>query len=142
MTYGLMDFLGARLDEDDAAATPLEGHGGLGIWDLKPEYPSGAELHDRRRNGLGRLTNKADAVHIVRHDPARTLREVAAGRALLELHKPIYSDFIDADGDDRDSVDCDECDNGGLVNSWPCKTLLVLAAVWADHPDYDQRWKL
>ncbi len=69
------------------------------------------------------------------------LREAAAGRAILALHRRRSTEFIDADGDDRTSYDCPECRNHGLPDSWPCKTLRIGAAVHSDHPGYQQEWK-
>lgn len=28
----------------------------------------------------------------------------------------------------------------GYQKSWPCPTILLLAAIWSDHPDYDAAW--
>ena len=25
--------------------------------------------------------------------------------------------------------------------AWPCATVRIVAAIWDDHPDYDQDWK-
>ncbi len=72
------------------------------------------------------------AAHIARHDPARVLREVAGKRAIVDLHVRMIET---ATG--RPSAFCDVCDAPSL---WPCPTLRHLAAVYADHPDYDKEW--
>lgn len=56
--------------------------------------------------------------HIARHDPARVLAECEAKRRILNL-----CDF---------EPDCDAA---------VLKVARVLAAVYADHPDYDEAWR-
>jgi hypothetical protein len=72
------------------------------------------------------------AGHIVRHDPARVLREVAAHRLVLELH-------------DGCGTGVGRCDDGGhsrgMDGEQPgCTDQAALASIWSDHPDYDQAW--
>lgn len=62
--------------------------------------------------------------HAARHDPARVLAECKAKREIVHLHDAVqYGDF-DAD-------------------AWTAMkdALRSLAAVYADHPDYQQEWK-
>lgn len=75
-----------------------------------------------------------DARHIAHHHPLRVLREVAAKRRLVRLH-----DRITADGR-PDGVFCQKCSGPDRYVPWPCLTLRTLAAVYADHPDYDPAW--
>jgi len=80
-------------------------------------------------------TNGERAQHIARHDPARVLREVAAKRAILELHKP-NSNLIDQ------WTRCYHCnDDYGQRRPYPCQTVRLLAAIYDGHPDYRQEWK-
>jgi Family of unknown function (DUF6221) len=59
-------------------------------------------------------------------DPDRVLREVEAKRAILAEH----------------DVRHDPCDaHNASLESIPCPTLELLAAVYRDHPDYDPTWK-
>lgn len=71
--------------------------------------------------------------HIARHDPARVLREVAAKRAILDLHHKQEA----AEFEDRRSVAswCPVCGDAEA-----CPTLRHLAAVYADRPGYDPAW--
>jgi hypothetical protein len=79
---------------------------------------------------------------------AKRLREIAALRAIVALHKP------DGKPDDEwygSNVRCTECGGYNLVagygamgfsRPWPCRTLRNALAIWADHPDYDEeKWK-
>lgn len=73
----------------------------------------------------GELTEQRVLDHVARHDPARVLAEVAAKRAILDLH------------DQGDKAD--ECAICFAV--WPCGTLRALATVYADRDGYDERWR-
>lgn len=70
----------------------------------------------------------AEAEHIVRHDPARVLREVAYKRRIFARHAPVVD---------------------GTQSSWAWfqgsesaseEALRELAMVWSDHPDYRTEW--
>ncbi len=136
----LVAFLNARLDEDETAAkTATNG----------PWYQDGSEIrgHNRPYAGGGpgllvvKFTWPQESAHILRHDPARVLREVEAKRAILAEHGP-------ANGG-RDTDRCRVCTaiaHTGMGHAdarrfrAPCPTLLFLAAVYSDHPDYDPEW--
>lgn len=75
--------------------------------------------------------------HIVRHDPARVLRDVEAQRALLELHHAELIEVVNADHEERSGDWCAECDG----ETFPCRTLRLLASAYADHPDYNEAWR-
>jgi Family of unknown function (DUF6221) len=66
--------------------------------------------------------------HIARHDPARVLREVEAGRRIVARHR-----------------DCGDgmgyCGDGGHGGDVLCPDMADLLVRWADHPDYDESWK-
>lgn len=130
----IVEFLRARLDEDERAARAA-------FWDA-----SGDSAGWRLQRGAGHYAfvvmdglddrvvivdepeasdREGVAVHIVRHDPARVLREVEAKRRLLDLHRP--------DSDDRP-----ECGTCGPRH--PCSTLRLLALPYADHDDYREEW--
>lgn len=71
---------------------------------------------------------------------ARWAAECEAKRRIVALHP------------DRGWEKCETCPTGAVrveygepmqpLDDWPCFTLRVLAAVYADHPDYDQGWTL
>ena len=78
----------------------------------------------------------------------RLLAECAAKRAIIAIHHP-----HNHGGTHGDAVFCDECqwdhaddtpriDNQPVENfgANPCRTLVALAAVYKDHPDYQQEW--
>jgi len=77
-----------------------------------------------------------------RHDPARVLREVEAGRKIL-ADLPAYSkqrrDLRDhvylPENASYHSGHADGTDDAAYY------VLRRLAAVWSDHPDYDEAWR-
>jgi hypothetical protein len=130
----LVEFLRARLDEDaervlaappgpwaeDASHSVVDATGARVIYSV-----NGGILHPT-------LTVRA---HVLGHDPARVLREVEAKRRTLELHARAEANF----GDGFVAECCKTCDLDDS-DGYPCATLRVLAAVYADHPDYRPEW--
>lgn len=135
----IIEFLHARLDGDEAyARTAFADHNDAG-----PEWSepwsggvmAGPEVVDTFDSGISR--------HMVRHDPARVLREIAAKRTILAEHTP-------TDWPTRAPAICPVCgqwnwevamgDDAGTPLHHPCPTLRLLASVYADHPDYQQEW--
>ncbi len=138
----LVDFLHQRLDEDEAAA---KAAGGV-QWEVgspnrrivaapwqpgerwsQPEYIAAFVAQDPL----------ADACrnHIVRHDPARALREVEAKRQLLQELWTGMEDFAvnieeSRDGDDRGA------------REYRDQLLGILALAYADHADYQEAWRV
>ncbi len=97
----LAAFLAARLDEDEGlarAATP-------GPWE--------------HRVDLSPSTH--DAAHVVRHQPARVLRDIQGKRAIVRLYAKQVA---------RSSRNLGHLDT-------VCRHL---AAAYADHPDFRQQW--
>lgn len=149
----LVDFLRARLDEDEAAAKAATS----GPWWYNPGKqwlgPEAFEKYDLTKGeefvGYGgphpftgavcatgpasHAQSMADAAHIARHDPARVLAEIEAKRMLLDLHAPGEMEYVDGDV-------CMACDVRGEEPFYPCKTLRLLARPFRDHPDFDQAW--
>lgn len=136
-------FLEARIGEEEEiarAATP-------GPWSWPADEltsPAGTVLASVHYGGVA--VAEEDAAHIVRQGPAVTLARCAAMRMLVALHRPVTIDWVDLDGDDRTGVDCDECDNGGVIGSWPCQTIRHLAAFYrlradgSQHPEWRKEW--
>ncbi|MFE7535214.1 DUF6221 family protein [Streptomyces rhizosphaericola] len=113
MTDALVAFLRARLDDDEKvalAADPELSHVFTRIATFDPEMA-------------------ADERHIMRQDPARTLREVEAKRRILRAHAKWCEGRCEA-----------KYPEGGFdaAHYWSIK---ALAAVYADHPDYLQEWR-
>ncbi|MFF2502213.1 DUF6221 family protein [Streptomyces sp. NPDC058067] len=107
----LVDFLRARLDEDEAAAMRVRSSwrqiGETGVI-VASDGGYAEECANGNWTGI--------AEHIVRHDPARVLAEVEVKRQLLE-------------GAQRWE--------GGTLEDY---ILAPLARVWRDHPDFDPVW--
>src|SRR6267154_1723565 len=143
----LVEFLTARLGEDEAAAKAAQLRF-PGPWEQADNtdspLPGAVTIYDARDESVGVIRGSYAAAHIARHDPARVLREVEAKRSLIELHKPNGNPADEWYGHD---VRCEECGGiggspaigeRGFQRSWPCRTLRTLAAVYRDHPDYRQ----
>lgn len=145
---GIVKFLAARLDEDERIARGAIHRGG-GRW--RAGWDSAALTWDDRRgpsSGVGEVADQGgysvvfgtptdgQAIHIARHDPAHVLAEVAAKRAIIQLH-PYRHSISDPDGLEIDDELCDRCDV-----DWPCPTLRAVVAIHADHPDFKPEWAL
>lgn len=65
--------------------------------------------------------------HIARHDPQRVLAECAAKRAIVEPYA----------ADQAKAYARREAPWGPMG---PYATMLALARVWCDHPDFDPAW--
>lgn len=97
----IVEFLRARLDEDEAAARAADVKQGDPEW-YATHHIAGHTARSRRDNRpiarvedlagdddedvTGILDGQAASEHIARHDPARVLREVEAKRRILEQH--------------------------------------------------------
>jgi hypothetical protein len=73
----------------------------------------------------------------------RPLREIEVKRAIVAEHGPDCTGFF---GETVPAM-CQRCitDREGYEEQWqgdpyPCLTLRLLAAVYSDHPDYQQAW--
>jgi hypothetical protein len=123
----LVQFLRARLDEDEALAReapPGPWHIGNAVDPTQPchvhTFPGARMVAD----GLNWLA----AEHIARQHPARILSEVAAKRRIIAEHA--LNGWV-----------CTTCDNGEVEQTFPCPTLRILAVPYADHPDYRAEWR-
>lgn len=147
MTSDLVSFINARLDEDEHTASAIErkywdrhdtwveagGHCATVLsrnpadqWDIAPV----AWLPTFQSVGWDVPGPWASSIHIARHDPARVLREVAAKRRILRGHPHITL---------GDKYLCDRCHPTRPTHTW-CDHLRALAAIWSDHPDFQQEW--
>lgn len=130
----LKTFLLARIEEDEAVAREAVDKDGR--WHVDQRHPldeavvqGDIHIYDEGGHTAGQ------ALHIARHDPARVLAECAAKRAIVEQAE-------DATGLDM------SVDNDRLVGERDMKVepycgdviLAALAAVYADHPDYQKEW--
>ncbi|MFE0088737.1 DUF6221 family protein [Streptomyces sp. NPDC059016] len=126
----LVDFLRARLDEDEQAARragdSFRQIGETGVI-VATEGDRAEECASANWAGI--------AEHIVRHDPARVLREVEAKRRMLTSYENAAVAQRAATGTPSvgDLMD-------GSAHSLRF-ALRLLALPYADHPDYRQEWK-
>lgn len=125
----ITEFLLARIEEDeDYARRAAFGWGA--DWDSVPDNED--EWSFINAEGKKEMVGSEDAdviIHIARHDPTRVLAECAAKRAILADRKRMdrsagmddwYAGYSDANHD----------------------ALRALAAVYANHPDYETGWAL
>lgn len=140
----ITEFLTARYDEVEAEARGL-------LRDLEVQIAeSGFQADERgpftptrqlaaemwaQYAGQTRWRNFARGRTIARFaDPARVLADIAAKRAIVELH----ADTHECTGPTLVSdPDLQEGDYGG-----PCTTLRLLAQPFAEHPDFDPAWRV
>lgn len=103
--------------------------GGSGVWNCDdPE--DGCWLYQACAN--------AEGDHIARFDPTRIVAECEAKRRIVEHHACVP----DSDGPDAYNL-CAVCSsNGPEARGWPCDTLRLLALPYADHPDFDEEWRI
>lgn len=150
----LITFLRERLDEDGYAATRAASlcgcHSDAPSWDFGDDATDGRVVvvddpHPGVKRKLSRRWSSTYdglfmAQHIVRHDPARVLREVERDRKLIELHRAVpYRSY------DPPHLICLECssrdDDHYHVTDAPCDTLRLLALPYASHREYRKEWK-
>lgn len=131
MTEGLLVFLEARLDEDEAVA---------GAADL-PRSAEGGDLFDGtgiivvmhiHGGGTRSVTLPSHIARFVaRYDPKRELAEVEAKRRIMdEYQRWRDSAQIHHPGPDTHAA-ADRLE-------WVCR---VLAEAYGQHPDYDESWR-
>lgn len=130
---GLVEFLTARLDEDERIARAASerapwSHNADDYW-MITGTDGDVVVYDES------APTDAEAAHIARHDPACVLADVAAKRAILEEHSPQHSDLFPEDGPQW----CQTCSHR---DNWPCPTVRALLLSYADHPDFDESWRV
>jgi hypothetical protein len=144
MTSDLVAFLRARIDEDeqiarDAMAEPT----GSGWWNNEGTVRStGPDVVD--------WVYLPVADHIVWWHPGRVLAECEAKRRIIEAHSPpvpyTTPSGFEFEPEPEQSNQCRSCGYAELWEieqygpTYPCPTLLALAAVYSDHPDFDPGW--
>lgn len=125
MVTGLAEFAAARLGELEAVAKAAANADG----DARPNWAArfgmvvDADDPDYAIYGAALSSLPEIDQHIALNDPARVLREVAAGRAILED----YEDPVHCSPDPLYFIALEQA-------------LCHLAAIWSDHPDYDRGW--
>lgn len=128
----IVEFLTARLDEDEASALAVDEQ--YRKWRLREDYIPQLGLFVGTTQAPGYI-DPAEAAHILRHDPTQVLADIAAKRQILELAADATGLDMQVDGErrvgPRDMIT--EPYVGDLI-------LDQLAAPYRDHPDYQQEW--
>jgi hypothetical protein len=123
----LVEFLRARLDDDEAYARNAFGDHN----DADPEWREiwSGELSLCADDRETVITGDSQVSRFMeRFDPARVLREVEAKRQIISEYERYAAERRRA--------------MNGWDNSEPSLIIKALAAVYADHPDYQQAWNL
>ena len=132
---GLIPFLNARLDEDEAAANAAGGdeweHDSFGL------SRTGENSFAGQWTDSGLMDFGPEGDHAARHDPARVLREVAAKRARLAMFDQALTEMDRLLADD----DAEKTGQGAAIGRCEAARAAVEldAAVYSDHPDYRQQ---
>lgn len=125
----LLEFIEARLTEDERVARRIESAWRCiaGTGEIVASDGTNAEVcAEAHWEGVGE--------HIVRHDPARVLRDVAALRSVVEDCRSAM-DWADACAAEGNPASMHARHAGSLLG-----VLKTFAEVWRDHPDYDPTW--
>jgi hypothetical protein len=128
----LVQWFGQQLDEDERIARRAGGMAWLewadGGW-VETAHVSKTEWKGPGDDGrhVASVRVAEDRAHIVRHDPARVLREIDAKRKIIAEHD-VYSRPL------GERMDCQSYD-------FPCTTLRLLALPYADRPGYREEWR-
>lgn len=138
---GIIEFLTARLDEDERVAK-LAAEAGCKAdprhrWMVErwtsedpAAIPTAIWVSDENEIGVATVNGNYAADHIARHDPARVLAEVAAKRAIL-------GGILDTIHDNEHLLHYDR----DIEPDMSEPLIRALAAPYADHPDYQDAWK-
>lgn len=132
----LIAFIEARLAEDESMAKAASA----GPWRVDDETyaeviyaadDSSVVAGGRWGGEASVFETNEDARHIVRHDPARVLREVEAKRRLVHRYDEIARLVLPYYPSDRDQ---------GYAEAL-AEAVRGMAAAWSDHPDYRAEWQ-
>ena len=133
----LTEFLLERIAEDEQAAYFAGG----GVWTVEYDNPLALPMVKMPRLGpLSRFgktayyevngSDDSQTFHIGRHHPARILAECEAKRQIVLGHPRLR-----LRGKHEQDPEWVRAYEESL------RSLLLLASVYADHPDYDQAWR-
>jgi hypothetical protein len=158
----LTEFLVARIAEDEAVARAASdgpwtyapgGDSDDGVVERAEPHPASVGHGSFNESRFVAMTSydtlsgtthnsDSDGAHIARHDPARVLAECKAKQRIVELHairiEREWVNPVDGPAYEVNEHYCEVCD-------WvpdACDTVKALAAIYADHPDYDEAWRL
>ena len=126
----IVEFLTARLRDDESYALEAAKEFGpdwIEIWsgqiDLSANLPERQPPDNRPWDAHVQTNDSRVSRYMVRYDPARVLREVAAKRAIVEFcdDDPLFLE-------------------GGYA--YTDRALRLLAMVYDNHPDFNQAWRI
>jgi hypothetical protein len=142
----LVDFINARLDEDEQAARAVvSSHEReprlvpcVAAADWSHRYDSddygGTEVADGAGHVIVPMSYESGAlqrIHIARHDPARVLAEVDAKRRIIAEHQA-SAEFMNR----PENRHIPAGETHGLYTA-----LKMLALPYDQHPDYQEQWR-
>lgn len=118
MTENIVEFIDARLSDDEAAAREQIAIDRMfrDDEDMDVAYGWVMYAHDRASGGEATLTNSPGGAP----SPDHVLRQVEALRTLVNAHVSYYG--------------------AGNDESFPVPTLNAIARIWSDHPDFRDEW--
>lgn len=125
---------------DEFLKCPNCGRVGVGLRSLE-EYPTGHGTLMHLVVKGAEEQRPVDALHIANHDPAHTLRTVAASRAILAEHDHVFG--LDPSYPGGPSFGCRRChewDGTIWADGW-CNTVRALASIYEDRPGFDPSWR-
>ena len=122
----LVEFLNARLDEDEQTAREAGNRRWLIEDNMISLWP------ENEHDGFMTWPTRSDARHAVHWQPERVLAEVEAKRKLLDSHYD-YRGVC---------TRCFDWQNKPVEREqFPCEVVRLLALPYADHADYDEAWR-
>ncbi|MET7458502.1 DUF6221 family protein [Streptomyces sp. NPDC005574] len=137
----LVRWYGEQLDADAARATTAAEELGAD-WDYDDGYVVTRREGDMVATGSQDFLEAERGRFIAEHDPARVLRDIEAKRALLHEHRIDgwrCSTCANEETFDDDADGNREWSRGG--KDFPCPTLRLIAAPYADRPGYREEWR-
>lgn len=129
----LVRWLGVQLDEDEriARAAGDRWRELSGNWVAVAVEPSSEPAHR-----VAMVLVAEGRAHIVRHDPARVLREIEAKRRALVLHSAPTGHGCSTTDETGYNLNYDE-----VSPEDACTTLRLLALPYADRPGFQESWR-
>lgn len=114
---GIVEFIAARIREDEARAMAAAES-------LPPGEHDGGEgsPHD----ALGQF--------LIQWNPWHVMSLCVLRRHAVQMHSPVVSDL--------GSLTCATCDARRGQPGWPCRSLVLVANEWVEHPDFRPEWSL
>lgn len=121
------EFIEARITEREKAAKAA-----------KPDWSVAVERNPEIYGTLG----EDIANHVMWHDPAEALQLWAALRRVVdaEIVNLEFRDYELGDGCTHTDIRAGRCRERGDIER--SAVLRALAAIWSDHPDYQQDWAI